>query len=77
MSEDRQNRSNSLPEDAGKKGGQASDQEAREGFGRSFTTNSGLDQSTGVARKDTPDAAATDHGIAGGPDTGTSTTAKP
>jgi hypothetical protein len=53
------------------------DQERPEGFGKSFATNSGLEDSTGVGRKDTPDAAVDEHGIAGGPDTGASVTSKP
>lgn len=66
------------PANVGRKGSQADDHEpGGEAFGRSFTTNSGLAESTGVGRKDTPDAIGSEQGIAGGPDTGDSITAKP
>lgn len=48
-----------------------------EEFGKSFATNSGLANSTGVARKDTADAATDSHGIAGGPETGAAAVTKP
>ncbi|HEX5324718.1 MAG TPA: hypothetical protein VFW40_13095 [Capsulimonadaceae bacterium] len=62
------------PADTGRKGGAANESEpGGHAFGESFTTNSGLANSTGIGRKDTPDAEVCGEEIIGGPDTGTAT----
>lgn len=78
MSENEGNDPGVMPTGFGTRGELARDQEpGTRPLGESFSTSDGLADSTGVGRKDTPDATVDERGIAGGPETGQSITAKP